>query len=176
MNILDIFLCIGLVLGLVSGLRKGFFVELASLVSILLGIYMAIKFSYVMKSFLENHGVEDGKTMAALAFALTFLAVIIIVSLLAKFFTGVADFASLGWINKIFGGIFGLLKTILILSVFLNLLQKINFDYAFVSKETIENSRLYAPVQKVSQKIYPTITDWFEVFKSETYEIQKPKG
>ena len=105
-----------------------------------------------MKSFLENHGVEDGKTMAALAFALTFLAVIIIVSLLAKVFTGVADFASLGWVNTILGGIFGLLKTILILSVFLNLLQKINFDYTVVSKGTIENSKLYTPVQKVSQK------------------------
>ena len=128
-----------------------------------------------MKSFLENHGVEDGKTMAALAFALTFLAVIIIVSLLAKVFTGVADFASLGWVNTILGGIFGLLKTILILSVFLNLLQKINFDYTVVSKGTIENSKLYTPVQKVSQKIYPTITEWFEVFKSETYEIKKPK-
>lgn len=175
MNFLDIFLCIGLVLGLVSGLRKGFFVELASLVSILLGIYIAIKFSYVMKGFLENHGVEDGKTMAALAFALTFLAVIIIVSLLAKVFTNIADFASLGWINKVFGGIFGLLKTILILSVFLNLLQKINFDYTVVSKVTIEKSKLYEPVQKVSQKIYPTITDWFKVFKSETYEIKEPK-
>jgi membrane protein required for colicin V production len=175
MNSLDIFLCIGLVFGLINGLRKGFFVELASLVSILLGIYIAIKFSYLMKTFLENHGFENGKTMSVIAFALTFIAVIIGVSLLSKFFTSLADFASLGWINKFFGGVFGLLKTILILSVMFNLLQKINFDYTFISKETLDKSKLYEPVQKVSQKIYPTITDWFEVFKSETYEMKKPE-
>lgn len=175
MNLLDVFLFIALVFGLINGLRKGFFVELASLVSILLGIYMAIKFSHFMKSFLENHGFENGKTLSVLAFALTFIAVIIIVSLLAKFFTSLADFASLGWINTFFGGVFGLLKTILILSVMLNLLQKINFDYTFISKETLDKSKLYEPVKKLSQKIYPTITDWFEVFKSETYDKKEPK-
>ncbi|HMI05911.1 MAG TPA: CvpA family protein [Flavobacterium sp.] len=175
MNLMDVFLCIGLVFGLVNGLRKGFFVELASLVSLLLGIFVAIKFSYLMKAFLGNHGFSSGKTIEVLAFALTFIVVVVGVSLLAKFFTKMADFAALGLFNKLLGGIFGVLKTVLILSIFLNLLQKVNFDYRFVSKETLDQSKLYQPVQKVSRMIYPSISEWFTVFKSEAYEMKSPE-
>lgn len=173
MNFLDIFLCIALVMGLVGGYRKGFFVELASLVSILLGIFIAIKFSYLTKIFLEKHGFAGNQWIEVIAFGVTFLTVIVGVSLLAKFFTSVADFANLGWANKFFGAVFGMLRTILILSIVLNLLQKINYDYKLVKKETLEKSKLYEPVRKVSRMIYPAIEDWFTAFKSETYEMEK---
>lgn len=175
MNFLDIFLCIGLIIGLVGGIRKGFFVELASLVSILLGILIAIKFSYLTKHYLENHGFADNKWMEVIAFGVTFLGVIIGVSVLAKFFTSVADFANLGWANKFLGAVFGLLKTVLILSILLNLLQKINLDYTFVSKKTIDSSKLHRPVQKVSRMIYPAIQEWFAAFKSEAYQADTPE-
>lgn len=77
MNFMDVFLCLGLIFGLISGIRKGFFVELASLVSMLLGIFIAIKFSYLMKTFLENHGFAGNKWIEVIAFAATFFAVII---------------------------------------------------------------------------------------------------
>ena len=173
MNVLDIFLTVALVFGLISGIRKGFFVELASLVSILLGILAAIKFSYLMKSYLEKHGFAGNQWIEVIAFAFTFIAVIVSVSLLAKFFTSIADFANLGWINKLFGGIFGLLKTILMLSIALNLLQKINIDYTFVSRKTIDESKLYEPTQNVSRLIYPAIENWFTSFKSGGYKMEK---
>lgn len=172
MNLMDVFLCIGLVFGIVGGYRKGFFVELASLVALLLGIFIAIKFSYLMKSYLENHGFSGSYTVEVAAFALTFIAVVIGVSILARFFTKIADFTHLGWANNLLGALFGLLKTILMLSVLLNLLQKINFNYTFVTQKTITESKLYEPVQKVSRLIYPTIEDWFTVFKSEAYEMK----
>jgi membrane protein required for colicin V production len=50
MATLDIILCV-FCYGLVKGVKNGFFVELASLVSMLVGIFIAIKFSYLMKDF-----------------------------------------------------------------------------------------------------------------------------
>jgi len=175
MNLLDVFLAIVLILGVIKGIRNGFFVELASLVSILLGILVAIKFSYLTKTYLEAHGFAGNRWIETIAFVLTFLVVIIGVRMLAKFFTSIADFANLGWINKLFGGFFGLLRTILILSILLNLLKKINIDYAIVSKKTIDDAALYEPTRKVSRLIYPTIEDWFTVFKSNGYKIENPE-
>lgn len=175
MGFLDIVLCILLVFGLISGIRNGFFVELASLVSLLLGIFVAIKFSYLMKTYLENHGFAGNKWIEVIAFALTFLVVIIAVSLLAKFFTKIADFTSLGWLNKLLGAVFGSLKTLLMISVMLNLFQKINVNYTFTSKETLDKSKLYTPIQEVSKMIYPSISEWFAVFKSEAYEMEMPE-
>jgi membrane protein required for colicin V production len=175
MNLLDVFLCIGLGFGVLKGIRNGFFVELASLVSILLGILAAIKFSYLMKTYLESHGFAGHRWIETIAFVLTFLAVIVGVSLLAKVFTKIADFANLGWVNKLFGGIFGLLKTILIISILLNLLQKINIDYKIVSRKTIADSALYEPTRKVSRLIYPAIENWFTAFKPSDYKMEKPE-
>ena len=44
MNFIDIILAGILLYGLIKGLWKGLFVELASLVSLLLGVYLSIKF------------------------------------------------------------------------------------------------------------------------------------
>lgn len=170
MGFLDIFLGVLLVYGLIRGLWNGFFVELASLVSLLLGIFIAIKFSYLMKAYLENHVSWNPKTVQVFAFALTFILVVVSVSLLAKIFTKLADFAALGLFNKLLGGIFGVLKTILLLSVFLNLFEKINSDHTFADKETLDRSVFYHPVQKVSKFIYPSIEEWFTAFKSESFE------
>jgi len=170
MGFLDIFLGVFLIYGLIRGLWNGFFVELASLVSLLLGIFIAIKFSYLMKAWLENHASWNPKTIQVAAFALTFLVVVVGISLLAKIFTKLADFAALGLFNKLLGGIFGVLKTILLLSVFLNLFEKVNAGNAFADKKTLDQSIFYHPVQKVSKFIYPSIEEWFTAFKSESFE------
>ena len=172
MNVLDVFIGIFLIVGLVKGFRNGFFVELASLVSILFGIFIAIKFSYLTKTYLENHGTWNPKTIQVVAFALTFIFVIIGVSMLAKVFTAIANFAFLGLANSILGAVFGLLRTILVMSILLNLFQKLNANNTFISKETKEKSMLYLPVQEVSKTIYPSISEWFEVFKSNGFEFE----
>lgn len=175
MNVLDFFIGIFLIVGLVKGFRNGFFVELASLVSILLGIFIAIKFSYLTKSYLENYGTWNPKTIQVIAFALTFILVIVGVSMLAKVFTSIANFAFLGLANSILGGIFGLLRTVLVMSIFLNLFQKLNVNHVLISKETKEKSILYSPVQEISKSIYPAISEWFEVFKSNGFEFEGKK-
>lgn len=175
MCFLDIFLGILLIYGLIRGLWNGFFVELASLVSLMLGIFIAIKFSYLMKGYLDSNGSWNPKTAQVTAFALTFILVVVGVSLLAKIFTKLADFAALGLFNKLLGAVFGVLKMILLLSVFLNLFEKINANNTFADEETLNNSIFYHPIQKVSMFIYPSIEEWFTAFKSESFEADNPE-
>jgi membrane protein required for colicin V production len=84
---------------------------------------------------------------------------------MAKVFTSVANFAQLGVINKLGGGFFRLLKTILVISIFLNLFEKINFNNTFAKKETLDNSLFYRPIQKTAGFIYPSIEKWVEDLK-----------
>ena len=172
MNFLDWFIGFFLVIGLVKGFRNGFFVELASLISILLGIFVAIKFSYLTKSWLENHGTWNPKTIQVIAFASTFILVIVGVSMLAKIFTSIANFAFLGLVNSILGAVVGLLRSVLVVSILLNLFEKINFDNTFISKKTQEKSMLYLPVQDISKMIYPSISEWFDAFKSDEFKFE----
>jgi len=165
MSFLDIFLGVILILGLFQGIKNGLFVELASLVSLILGIYLAIKFSFLARVMLSAIVHWNPKTIQISAFIITFLVVVIGISLLAKFLTSVADFAQLGVINNLGGGFFRLLKTILILSIFLNLFEKINFNNTFARKETLDKSLFYRPIQKTAGFIYPSIEKWYEDLK-----------
>ncbi|MHA3787432.1 CvpA family protein [Flavobacterium hauense] len=158
---LDIFLFCFLVWGVINGLRKGLFVELASLVSLLLGIFIAIKFSGAVGHFFDGHLPEDPKTAAITAFIITFIAVVVGITLLAKVLTKIADFSGLGLMNRILGAFFGLLRMILVLSVVLSFFVKINFNNTFASKETLDKSFFFNPILKVSNIIFPTLEEWF---------------
>ena len=166
MTFLDIVLGILLFYAFAKGIWNGFFLELASFVSLLIGVFLAIKFSYVMQSILSGHVNWNPKTVQIVAFTLTFILVVVGVSILAKAFTTMANFAGLGIFNKLFGGVFGLLKMCLILSVVLSLFEKINSKNTFSEKETLEYSMFYYRILKVSGFIYPSIESWYEEVKS----------
>ena len=85
MSYLDIFLGGLLIYGFVRGFWNGFFIELASFVSLLLGIYVAIKFSYLMKSIVASHVSWNPKTVQIVAFIITFILVVIGIKFMAKF-------------------------------------------------------------------------------------------
>ena len=132
MNTFDIIIAALLLFGFVRGLMKGLFVEVASLVALVAGVYGAIHFSYFIADWLKGSVSWDEKYISLAAFAETFIVIIITISLLGKILTKIADFASLGIINKILGGVFGALKIGLILSVIFIFFGKMNDTIPFV--------------------------------------------
>jgi membrane protein required for colicin V production len=165
MGFLDIILGVLLAFALYKGVRNGLFVELASLVSLLAGIYFAIKFSSFIKEILAGFVKWNPNTIQVLAFVLTFILVVIGISLLGKFLTGIADFAFLGWLNKIGGGFFRMLKTILIIGIVFKVFEKINYHNFLAKKETLDKSIFYNPIQKTAGFMYPSIENWYDNLK-----------
>lgn len=157
MNVLDIILGALLLFGLVRGFMKGLFVEVASLVALIAGVYGAIHFSSFTANFLMDRTEWNEKTINLAAFAITFVVIIIAISLAGKALTKLADFAALGILNKLLGGVFGALKIGLILSVLLIVFSKMNSVIPFVGDEDIEESVLYKPVKSLAPIIFPNI-------------------
>jgi membrane protein required for colicin V production len=165
MGFLDIILGVLIAFALYKGFRNGLFVELASLVSLLAGIYFAIKFSSFIKEILAEFVKWNPNTIQVVAFVLTFILVVIGISLLGKFLTGIADFAFLGWLNKIGGGFFRVLKTVLIIGIVFKVFEKINYHNFIAKKETLDNSLFYNPIQKTAGFMYPSIENWYDNLK-----------
>lgn len=162
MNFIDIVFAVLLCLALYKGIKNGLFVELASLIALLAGIFVALKFSGFAKSILENNVSWNPKYIEITAFALTFIVVLIGIHLSAKLLTKIADFAFLGWVNKLAGAGFSMLKTILTLSIVILLFEKINVNNMITSQETLDESIFYNPVKKVSEFVYPKIEEWYD--------------
>jgi len=171
MNFLDIVILVLLLLGIVQGLWKGFFVEIASLLSLVLGVFIAIKFSGYTADWIRENYSNDSEHLEIIAFTLTFLAVLIGVILLGKVFTRLADFSGLGWINRLLGAVFGLLKMAFVLSITLHYFGKFNTNNFLVSEEKLSESKLYQPLLNVSDTLFPVLTDWFNQVKGEKEEL-----
>lgn len=157
MNVLDIVLAALLLFGLVKGVFKGFFVEIASLAALIAGVYGAIHFSNYASEFLMNHVEWNEQTVNITAFAITFVVIVLVISLAGKALTKLADFAALGLFNKLLGGVFGALKIGLILSIVLIIFDKMNKTILFVDEDHIENSTLYTPVKSLAPMVFPSI-------------------
>ena len=157
MNVFDIVIAVLLIFAFVRGVSKGFFVEVASLIALVGGVWGAIHFSYFAGEVLRDRVNWDENYISITAFAITFITIVVAVSFLGKALTKIADFAMLGWLNKAMGGVFALLKSILILSVIFVFFTRINSTIPFVSEETLEKSILYEPVRNIIPSIFPSI-------------------
>ena len=146
---------------------KGFFVEIASLIALIGGIYGAIYFSYFASDFLKEYVEWSENYITLTAFAVTFIAIVVAVSSLGKVFTKMANFVALGMINKLLGGVFALLKSVLILSVLFVFFSRLNGVIRFIEKETLETSVLYTPVKKIVPTLFPNIIEKIEEKKNE---------
>lgn len=167
MDWIDFVLGAILVYGLIKGIKNGLFVELASIVSFIIGLYVAFKFSSFMQEILKGHVSWEPKTIQITAFVMTLILVVIGIHLLAKVFTKIADFAFLGWMNRLVGGLVGVLKSALLVGVILLLIEKINVNNLLISKEKQDTSLLYHPIVKTTNWLLPFFSDWLEQLKEE---------
>ena len=157
MGVFDIILAALLLFGLVRGFMKGLFVEVASIVALVAGIYGAIHFSNFAADFIQSRFEWSEKTINITAFAITFVIIVLAIALAGKALTKIADFAALGILNKLLGGIFGALKIGLILSVILIVFDRMNKTIPFVDKAELEDSVLYKPLKSLAPMIFPSI-------------------
>ena len=165
MNVMDIILATFIVFGLYKGLRNGLFVELASLVSFFVGVYIAIKFSYLMVAYFPS--TWSSKTIKLVAFISTLLLIMIGLYQLAKVLSKIANFAYLGWLNTLGGALFGSLKTILFIGIVLGMIQKINFNNLIISKKTQTDSLLFDPILSTTTTLVPILTNWLSDLKND---------
>ncbi len=123
----------------------------------MLGVYGAIHFSNFAADLLQSRFDWSEKTINITAFAITFVVIVLTISLAGKALTKIADFAALGIINKLLGGVFGVLKIGLIFSIILIVFDKMNRTLPFVDKSELEESVLYNPVKSLAPTIFPSI-------------------
>ena len=157
MNILDIALLTLLVLGLVRGFMRGFFVEIASLIALIAGVYGAFHFSNFAASFLKERVQWDENTVNIVAFIITFVIIVFTIAIAGKALTKIANFAMLGLLNKILGALFGGLKVAFILSVILLVLDRIPANIPFIQEGDQDKSVLYYPIKSLIPTLFPNL-------------------
>jgi membrane protein required for colicin V production len=157
MNWLDAIIVVILILSLVTGFINGLVKEVASLAALILGIWGAIRFSTFTAEKLYDYFDMTGRYVGVIAFLITFGIIVVIIHFIGILADKVVSAASLGFINRILGIVFGLIKSMLIMSVFFVVLNAINARRQFLPKKTIEESKFYNPISDIAPAIFPII-------------------
>ncbi len=159
MNFLDFVIIIPLAWFLFKGFRKGLVIEIASLVALILGIYAAVYFSDFLGNFLvRNFGLAK-EYVSVVSFTLIFIGVIILIHFLGKAIEKVVNLMALGFMNKIAGAVFSMLKMLLIISIVIYLFNQFDNRELILKKETRDKSLLYNPVSGIALTLVPKLKE-----------------
>jgi membrane protein required for colicin V production len=157
MNFIDLIICIPLVWGLYKGFTKGLIVEAATIVAFGLGVWGGIHFSDLLARKLGEWFGWQSQYLPLIAFALTFLGIVVIVYFIAKLVQRMADGVALSSVNKIGGAVFGSLKFAMVLSVLIFMVDAVEQSYPLVSFQAKESSLLYKPLGKIAPALIPAL-------------------
>jgi membrane protein required for colicin V production len=132
---------------------------------LILGVYGGIHFSY----FISDKLNLSSSFSPLISFAITFLIIVIVIFLLAKLLEKSINLLALGFLNKLAGAFFGLLKMAFILSIILLFISKIDSKVSIISGKTQKESMLYHTISAFAPYVIPKLN--FEEIRK---KIEKP--
>ncbi|RYE20266.1 MAG: CvpA family protein [Sphingobacteriales bacterium] len=148
----------------IRGYMKGLIVAVFSVLAILLGIICSLKLSGKLAAFLFEKGWVTSGWGQVISYAILFIAVVLVVRIIAKAIETSAKALMMGWINSGIGGIFYAFMGAIIWSSFLwigNEMQMIEAS----TKATSLTYTYFAPLapwlfEKIG-KVWPMVKDIF---------------
>lgn len=160
-NLIDIIFLVPLMLFAWSGYKKGLIIEAATLGALILGLYFAIYFSDIAGSLLNENFKIDPKYVGAISFVVTFVAVVFGVIAVGKMLEKVVNVLLLGFLNKIAGSVFGILKGALFISILIFAFSYFGLENSVFSDESRQKSLFYEPIKSVA----PELASWLNLEK-----------
>lgn len=155
MCVLDIILSICLVAALIQGLLKGFTEQIIALVSIIAGTWTAYKFTGLLCSMVRPYLQISERVLYVVVFILMVAVVIMLLHLLGKVIKTSIKFVMLGWLDRLLGAVFALLKAALTIGIVIIIFNTLNSSFHIVPESATDSSVLYTPLKRLAYGIFP---------------------
>lgn len=157
MSWLDIIILLPLLIGLVRGLMKGLVIEITSIVAIILGVLGSRLWGAMFATWLLRQFAWPESVCVVLAYALLFVGISILLHLVAKLLTKLFKKVSLGWLNRLLGGVFGTLKWAIIVLTMVLCVHRLDEQFHFIQSDLKEQSIIYMQAAPLSEKMWVEI-------------------
>ena len=162
MSTVDIAIAAIILLGGVIGYREGFLMELFSFAAIVLGVLGALKLMGYVMVLLDDEFKVNKSILPYLAFALVFIAILIVVRLLGRLIKVSIDKTFLGKLDQAAGAGLGLLKAAFLLSVSLWILDALDFQ---LPEKWTSHSWLLPRIESFAPQITLWLGEYVPFFK-----------
>ncbi len=171
MNYVDIFLLVILVLGAIRGYSKGLIIELFSLIAFFFGLFGAIKFSGPIAAVFFSE--SDFYTIGLVGvFIILFIALSVLINMIAKLLKKGVDLVFLGWLDNILGAILGILKWGFLVSMLVLMLKA---GGMLLPEKDLDNSRIYPYIERIGPNAFNTLDSIFPFLENFIDSIDQEK-
>lgn len=158
MVILDIVLLLCFVPAVVLGLSKGLIKQLTELIAIVLGCWTAVKFTNMASAWASQYITVENRLLNIICFILIFIVVALIFNFLGEALTKIFKTIALGWLNRLLGMLFGIIKTAFIMGLIILLFEGINSSLGSpVKPRATKDSVVYNTMKTTAQAVAPSL-------------------
>jgi len=154
MNWLDAVIVLPLIVGLIRGFMRGFVSEIIAILVVILGVIGSRLFAPPFAAWLLKQFAWPQEICDVVAYVLLFLAIGIVLSILAKLLSRLLKAIHLGFVNRTLGGLFGVCKFGILVLVVVFAMDRINSRFHWLDNSPIvQTSVLYPHAVKIEQAI-----------------------
>ena len=157
MNWLDLTIVICLGIGLVKGLFDGIIKQVISLISLALAILFSGIAATYLQPTLQNWTFIPQEWVYPVCYVISFLLIIFVIGVLGKLLEKIWEMTALGFLNRLAGGMTGILIAMLCLSLLLNFITIFDPDSHSIDKRSKRDSILFESIRMVVPTLYPHI-------------------
>lgn len=159
MNILDFIILLCFIPAVISGLKKGFIAQVVAIIALILGAWLSYRFSSAASTWIGQWIEGSQQLLQIISFIIIFIVVVFALHLLGKAIEASIKIIMLGWLNKLLGVAFSMLKCMLIIGLLIMAFNAINETFSLVQESKLAESLLYTPIKNMTYSVFPYIKD-----------------
>ena len=112
-----------------------------------------------MSGWIGQWITASGQVLEIVSFALILILVFLGLGAVGKLLEATIRLVMLGWLNRLLGVMFALLKTMLIVGLVIMAFSSLNDTFGIVKEEVLNQSALYPPLKKIANDVFPYLRD-----------------
>lgn len=153
MNWLDALILFPLLVGLVRGIMRGFLTEVMAIVAVIFGVVGARLWGPAVALWIQYHMTWPEPVTQVIGYGLVFLGIAILLNLIGKWFTHLLKKLSLGWLNRLIGGLFGVLKYGLIILLIVAAVSTLDDRFHFLDQNLLATSVVWPYATQLAHQL-----------------------
>lgn len=155
MAIIDIVLLLCFVPAIVSGVSKGFVKQVVEIAALLIGVWVAFRYSSLLSIWLSQQVEMDKLVLHVLCFIAILIVTAALLSIAGHFVTRVVNLVSLGWVNRVLGFFFGIIKVAIILGLLILAFEALNSTVHIIEDKSLDNAVVYNGLKGLGEEMFP---------------------
>jgi membrane protein required for colicin V production len=132
-------------------------IEIASIVAIVLGYIGSRLWGAMFAAWLIKQFSWPETVCMVVAYALLFIGISLLLHILARALSKLFQKVSLGWLNRLLGGVFGTLKWAIIVLTLVLCVHRLDEQFQFIQPDLKEQSIIYMQAAPLSEKMWAEI-------------------